>query len=368
MTLGAAWTGAGLLSQSMLRAAQARAQATGVAASLFHVEKVTEGVYAALAKPALFGNCNAAIFENASDLLIVDSHSKPSAVVALVAQLRAEVSKKPVRYIVNSHFHWDHSHGNPAYRRMAPDGHIVSSEVTRKLLADRGAKSVEGQLEQARKGVETYRQQAAAAKTPEEKARLQGLAKEAQAFWKEMQDWKPELPDLTFDRDLIIRDKAHDLHLAFRGRGHTAGDVVVWCPQKKAIATGDLLHSLTPYCGDGYPKEWPKTLRAVAEFDYTHVAGGHGPVQHSKERAAQKAGFIEEVTERIAEAAAQGLAAEQMRTRITPASLKSLQGDYGGWLRENFRLAGRATAGQDPLAGPLAGMLPQIAARLNPAD
>ena len=368
MTLGAAWTGAGLLSQSMLRAAQARAQAAGVSAQLFEIEKVTGGVYAALAKGALFGNCNAAIFENAKDLLIVDSHSKPSAVVALVAQLRTTMPDKPVRYIVNSHFHWDHSHGNPAYRRIAPDGHIVSSEVTRQLIADRGAKSVAGQLEQARKGVDTYRQQAAAAKTPQEKARFEGLAREAQAFLKEMQDWKPELPDLTFDRDLIIRDKAHDLHLAFRGRGHTAGDVVVWCPQKKAIATGDLLHSLTPYCGDGYPKEWPRTLRALAEFDYTYVAGGHGPVQHSNERAGQQADFIEELTARISDAAAQGASGEQMRAGITPASLRSLQGSYGEFLRENFRRAGRAAPGADPLAAPLAGMVPQIAARLNPAD
>src|ERR1700722_4091453 len=95
----------GILEQSIVRAAQARSQAAGAANNLFDIQRVAEGVYAAIARPAALINCNAAIFVNRKDILIVDAHSKPSAAASLAAQIGKEVSSKPIRYIVNTHFH-----------------------------------------------------------------------------------------------------------------------------------------------------------------------------------------------------------------------------------------------------------------------
>src|ERR1043166_1178433 len=135
-TLGACWTGASLLEQSIFRATQARAQASSTPQpALFEIEKVADGGFAAIAKPVALTNSNAAIFENTDDLLIVDTHSKPAAVIALVSQIRREITLKPVRYIVNSHFHWDHTQGNHGYKRIAPSADIVASEPTRQLLS-----------------------------------------------------------------------------------------------------------------------------------------------------------------------------------------------------------------------------------------
>ena len=239
--LGACWTGAALLEQSVFRATQARAQARPGMRSLFDIQKVAEGVYAAIAKPAAVLNCNAAIFENAEDLLVVDTHSKPSAVVALVSQLKAEVTKKPVRYIVNSHFHWDHSQGTSAYRKMNPHAQVISSEATRRLLSENGAARLKASLEQVRGNLDVVEQHRSKSKDAAAVRRLQEQAAGMKAYLAEMNNYTPELPDLTFDRDLILHDKAHDLHLAFRGRAHTMGDVVVFCPQKKVVATGDMI-------------------------------------------------------------------------------------------------------------------------------
>ena len=110
-TLGAYWTGAALLEQSIFRAAQARAQANPGLPKLFNIRKVADGVYAAIGQASALINSNAAIFEMSDGLLVVDTHSKPSAVFSLVSQIKKEVSTKPVKYIVNSHFHWDHTQG-----------------------------------------------------------------------------------------------------------------------------------------------------------------------------------------------------------------------------------------------------------------
>jgi cyclase len=337
-TFGACWVGASLLEQSILRANQARSQAaSSPPANLFDIEKIADGVYAAIAKPVALINCNAAIFENASDLLIVDTHSKPSAAIALVGQIRREISVKPVRYIVNSHFHWDHTQGNHGYRRIAPEADIVASEVTRRLLSDLAPARLKASIEEAKKSLETYRQQLSAAQDPGVSSNLRKAVQETSDYIAEMGAFTPELPNVTFERDLIIHDAAHDLHLAFRGRGHTAGDVMVFCPQKKVVATGDLLHGFAPFLTDSYPYEWPRTLLYLAEFDFNHVIGGHAGVQHSKDRLYQMGTFIEELTDRVTGLRTKGQTAEQMKAAIQPNQLKSLEnGGYGEFLTQSL--------------------------------
>ncbi len=318
------------MERAALRAAQARAQAPGAPDDLFDITKVTDGVYAAVARPAPVINCNAAIFENANDLLIVDTHSKPSAAAALVAQFRG-ITSKPVRYVVNTHFHFDHVGGSPEYRKIAPQADLISSTVTRGLIAESAGDRFKGAIESFRKSADEAERQAGAAKTPREREHYRRAAADARAFLAEVQNYSFELPNVTFDRNLIIHDKAHELHLAFRGRGHTAGDIVVFCPDKKVMASGDLLHGFLPYIGDGYPREWPRTLRTLAEFPFEHVVGGHGGVQHTRERLTEEAAFIEELAEAVSRGKEQGRTVEQLQAAITPATLKSLAS--GGWGR-----------------------------------
>src|ERR1700724_3367335 len=130
----AALAGASIIEQAFLRATWARAQAPGASTSLFKIEKVADGVYAALARPQVLTNCNAAIFVNSRDVLVVDAHSKPSAAAALIAQIKKEITPKPVRYLVNSHFHWDHTQGDAAYKASNPKLDIIASDVTKQLM------------------------------------------------------------------------------------------------------------------------------------------------------------------------------------------------------------------------------------------
>src|SRR3984885_14530239 len=132
---GGALAGASIVEEAFLRATWARAQAPGASTNLFKIEKIADGVYAALARPQVLTNCNAAIFVNSQDVLVVDAHSKPSAAASLIAQIRRDVTPKPVRYLVNTHFHWDHTQGDAAYRAANPKLEIIASETTKQLLA-----------------------------------------------------------------------------------------------------------------------------------------------------------------------------------------------------------------------------------------
>src|SRR3981189_945049 len=104
--------------------------ASCVADDLFDIKPVADGIYAAIAKPAYKVNCNAAIIFLDDVVLVVDTHSKPSAARALIEQIK-KLTPKPVKFGVNTHFHWDHYQGNEAYPSSWPAGvEIISSEAT----------------------------------------------------------------------------------------------------------------------------------------------------------------------------------------------------------------------------------------------
>src|SRR6516225_5134806 len=127
-------SGASILDLAARRAAWAQATAPGAPTDLFEVRNVADGVYFAFARPQAVGNCNAAIFVNAADVLVVDSHSKPSAASGLIAQIKKQVTAKPVRYLVDTHFHWDHTQGNAGYRdAFGKSLKIISSAKTKEL-------------------------------------------------------------------------------------------------------------------------------------------------------------------------------------------------------------------------------------------
>ncbi len=335
--IGAAWSGASLLERATLVAARARAQSKAPLPVLFDIEKVADGIYAAVANGRALINCNAAIFENENDLLIVDAHSAPSAVYSLVAQIRKDVTQKPVRYVVATHLHGDHTQGLPAYRSIAPGASIIAGARTRSMLAEVGAARLKSALDAVPRSIENLSRKLSAAKTAGEKAYYQEMIDQSRAFLEEMRNVPIELPNVTFDDHLTLHDKAHDLHLSFRGRGHTAGDIVVYCPSKKVIASGDLLHSFFPTIGDGYPSDWPGTLRSIQELEFQKVIGGHGGVLQSPQRAGQLRDYLEELLEIAGRAKHDGVPLEQLLQTVTPASLKTLQGGYGDYLASEVK-------------------------------
>src|SRR5262249_45065020 len=302
-------SGASILGLAMRRAAWAQATAPGAPTDLFEIQNVADGVYFAFARPQAVGNCNAAIFVNSADVLVVDSHSKPSAAAGLIAQIRKQVTTKPVRYLVDTHFHWDHSQGNAGYRdAFGKNLQIISSAKTKELEAEflkarlRESLDPNGHPFTSQPHIpvllEAARKQLSDARTEEERARLAERVRQLQSFQEEMRNFEPVFPTVTFDKTHVIKDKAHDLHVEFHGRAHTAGDVVVYCPQKRVVATGDMVLGTLPFMGDSFPEEWPKTIDSVARLDFDRVCGGHGTGGQGKQRMMDQRNYLGELAER----------------------------------------------------------------------
>jgi glyoxylase-like metal-dependent hydrolase (beta-lactamase superfamily II) len=204
-------------------------------------------------------------------------------------------------------------------------------------MVESGAARLKSAVDGIPRSIENLNRRLAESKTAAEKAYFQEMIDQSRAFLEEMRNVPVELPNITFDDQLTIHDKAHDLHLSFRGRGHTAGDIVVFCPAKKVIASGDLLHSFFPNIGDGYPREWPGTLRSIQQLEFQKVIGGHGSVLESSARAGQMRAYLEELVEIVSRAKLDGVPLERLQQTVTPASLKTLQGGYGDYLADSVK-------------------------------
>jgi len=297
---------------------------------LFRIQRVTDGVYAAIAKPAAMINCNAAIIVGSDHAVVVDAHSKPSAARALISQIRAEVTDRPVRYVVNSHFHWDHSQGNLAYPEAFGAGtQVVSSTGTREWLEREGVKRLRESLESIPKQIADLKKQAAASTKDGDRKALAGQVGELEAYLKEMTppEKQIKLPTVTFERRLVIHHGEREVHLLFLGRGHTAGDVVVYVPSEKVVATGDLMHSVLPYMADGYPDDWSGTLTALESLDFDRVVAGHGSVQEGKSVLRFFRSYIDELNEASSRAVERGTSLAEVQKSLMPERLKSLAGD-----------------------------------------
>jgi cyclase len=334
---GSVLAGATIFEEAFLRAGWARAQAQTATGNLFTIEKVGDGVFAALAKPQALTNSNAAIFVLDRDVLVVDAHSKPSAAAALLAQIKKEVTDKPVRYLVNSHFHWDHTQGDTAYKNAGGKVEIITSEATKQLMTQLQRDRLKESLDSVPGLIDAVRSRLSRATTPEERAWCDDQLRQLTAYQEEMKSYPLELPTLTFAKTHVIKDRSGELQLAFNGKAHTAGDVQVFSPSRKVVASGDAIIGFLPNLNDGFPRPWPKTIDSVGSWKFDHIIAGHGPVQHGRARMGQFRSYIEDLTARVERAKKAGTPLAELQKTITPASLPTLQsGGFGSFVADNL--------------------------------
>lgn len=249
-------------------------------ASLFRVEKVTDHCFAAIARPVPRLNCNAAVVVTSEWILVVDTHSRPSAARALLARIRTEWPNVPVRFVVNTHFHWDHVQGNSAYTEALGSAvELISTDATLDLMRCEGRGRLRDTVESGDSELLELRRSAGVQSSDPRNLvgdRIEGLER----YCRELRGASLQLPTRTFGESCVLRSRELAVHLLAPGRGHTAGDLVVHLPDEGVLVTGDLLQGIVPCLTDAYPDEWISTLNALAGLQFSRVVPGHGAVQN----------------------------------------------------------------------------------------
>ncbi|MCU1386211.1 MAG: hypothetical protein JWL71_4908 [Acidobacteria bacterium] len=244
--------------------------------------EIVPGVYSAIGTGAMNVGSNSAVIVNRDEVMIVDSHISPESGRAMLQELKA-ITDKPVRVLVNTHFHYDHTNGNQAF----PSGvDIIGHEFTRrKLTGDILEKGMFADLVNGLpKQLEDLQARAASEADPAVKARLAQQVPVQAAFANSLKDLKVTPPTVTLTDQMTLYRGDREIRLLYLGHGHTGGDIVVYLPKEKVLCTGDLLVHDIANLIDGYVNEWPDALEKLKPLDFVDVIPGHGDPFKGKER------------------------------------------------------------------------------------
>ena len=282
---------------------------------LFDLKKVGDGVYAAIAATAYKVNSNAAVILTDDGVVVVDSHSKPSAARAVYKEIQA-VTNKPVRKIINTHFHWDHWQGNEVYT----GAEVITTEQTKLNLTDPkagvgGIPHIERQLAALPKEIDDLKAQVQKETDPAKKRNLESNLRQAEAYLQELKGVKPALPTRTVTATATLNERGREIQLHVLGRGHTNGDLYIYLPKEKVVVTGDAVVDWMPFLNDGYPEDWVRTMDALAKLDFTHMILGHGEVT-TKAHLTFFRGYLADLIDAVKKAAAAGASLDDMKQTV----------------------------------------------------
>ncbi len=281
----------------------------------FRFVKVAEDVYHAIGTSALTVGCNGTVVVNADDVLVVDSHISPAAAWALREELK-KITPKPIRFVVNTHFHFDHAHGNQIY---GPGVEIIGHEFTRAQLAAGGSKTSRSYaffIGTLPAQIAQLEQRIGAATDAGERAKLEAQLVVMRRHVTATDAVVPMPPTVTLSETLTLHRGGREIRLLYLGRGHTGGDVVVFLPKERLVATGDLLTAGPAYLGDGYFTEWIATLEKLKALEFDMVLPGHGEAFKGKAKIDHWQAYLRDFWTQVQEMHKGHVPAEEASKRI----------------------------------------------------
>jgi glyoxylase-like metal-dependent hydrolase (beta-lactamase superfamily II) len=200
------------------------------------------------------GDPNTGIIIGDDAVLVADTQATPAMAADVIRRIR-EVTDKPIRYVVLTHYHAVRVLGASAYGAQQ----ILASQDTYDLIVERGEADKASEI-----------------------GRFPRLFQNVESVPPGM-TW----PTMTFTGKMTLWLGKLEVQLLQLGRGHTKGDTVVWLPGEKTLLSGDLVEfDATPYAGDAYFKDWPTTLERVAALKPLALVPGRGPALVGAEQVA----------------------------------------------------------------------------------
>jgi len=258
-------------------------------------DKLSDRAYAYTAE----GDPNTGIVIGDDAVLVVDTQATPVMAQDVIRRIR-EVTDKPIRYVVLSHYHAVRVLGASAYK---PE-QIIASRDTFDLIVERGAQDMKSEIERFPRLFQAVES-------------VPGLT------------W----PTLVFERRLTLWLGKLEVEIRQLGRGHTKGDTVVWLPEEKIMFSGDLVeYGATPYTGDAYLTDWPATLDAIAALEPTKLVPGRGASLQTPQAVQAGLDGTRAFVTAMFGAVKQGAAAGKDLRSVYRDTYAALKPRFGGWV------------------------------------
>ena len=238
-----------------------------------------------------FPDGNTTVIVGERSVLVIDTGYLPSTARADIERIRGWTGK-PVRYVLNTHWHNDHNGGNHVYLQAFPGADVIAHHETKAMMDARIRSYVTRfvaedsvfakQRADYRRSADTGLDEKGSALTSAQREVAAHSLRLAQRAVAEFRSYVYQSPTLTFDSKITLDLGGREVELMFLGRGNTGGDVVAYLPKERILVAGDLIDHPVPYAFGGYPSEWLKTLRRIEALDIDTIVPGHGEVLRGK--------------------------------------------------------------------------------------
>lgn len=243
--------------------------------------EVASGVYLYQTAPygiGLDGNSIVVIGDDA--VLVFDTNGTPAAAEAVIADIRT-LTSKPVRYVVNSHWHWDHWYGTQAYMAAFPGVEVIAHERSKAMMAGPAiAFNRPGMEEQIPGYIQNLDERIARAEQtmppPDNLPRLRQALAEARYFFDQKSSVRHVIPTATFTDMRTIDLGGRIVEVRHHDRAATPGDAFLYLPAEGILVTGDLLVNPVTFALSSYPTTWVKTLEHLDALGAAIIVPGHG--------------------------------------------------------------------------------------------
>ena len=290
----------------------------------FETVKVAEGIYAFIAPEPKSGLVNGNVVAVIGDdgVLVVDTGQIPSLAKRMLAVIRTKTDK-PVRYVVNTHWHWDHNLANHVFRDAYPNVAIVSTAFTRQGLVDWTPPFQDFLRNSGEKMIESLKKARDNAPSADQKEALTDQIDDFESGLPEVRQAVFVAPNQTFDKEMTVYLGKRAVRIFHPGRANTAGDAVVYVPDAKVLITGDVVVYPTPYATHAYFNDWIGVMKTLAAMDAAAIVPGHGPIQRDKRYLQQLTALLESLVTQVQQAVAQGLTLEETKKKVDLSALRA---------------------------------------------
>ncbi|HLJ46866.1 MAG TPA: MBL fold metallo-hydrolase [Bryobacteraceae bacterium] len=255
-----------------------------------NIEKVeiAPGIYQFMTlRDSYVRQLNSVAIVNENDVLVFDTNTRPSSAQLILDEIR-RLTSKPVRYVVNSHWHPDHWSGNEVYLKAFPDLQIIASEQMLGYMlntANAWPRRFQNNLKQLRnrleKEVATGKKDDGSPLTAEGRMEDEEDVKNYASLTDEQVRLKHIFPNLTYTGKLAFVHGGREFRF-MSVTGDADGTTVLYLPREKVLITGDVISYPIPYFTPP-PGRHAASLRELAQLDTGVIVPGHGPAFRNKD-------------------------------------------------------------------------------------
>jgi cyclase len=261
-------------------------------------------------------------------VLVFDTNGTPAAASAVLTEIR-KLTNQPVKYIVNSHWHWDHWYGTEVYKKAFPDANVITHEKTRELMMGPALAFNQPGLDQQLPGyLDGLAKRVAAAEAasvpPENLPRMKAALEMGRFFLDQKKNTRHVFADVTFKDRMTLFLGDREIQILNFGRAVTPGDAIVYLPKETIVLMGDLIVNPITFALGGYPTEWLAALEKVEQLDATLWITGHNEPLRDKTLLHATMDVFRELLRQGKDAKVKGLDPDQAKEAILP-SLEELK-------------------------------------------